>query len=257
MKQPRNALGQNKPIAHARPARPVRVLLTGFGPFPGMPVNPTSTLIAAAAQRLKRGCMPLTVATEILPTEWAMLTRLPAVLAGHRPDVVVMTGVAGGARGARIERIAHPHADAALRDAAGAKLKVGSTAYPHGAVRRSEVDAARLKAALNRANLRVSLSDDPGRYLCNAGYLTALDWAARQAPRPPVVFVHVPPPRLAPGVRLSHLMDLVVETAETLARHAHRRGAVRPRTFAGDAEARRPPAHASGEELYFRSRRGS
>lgn len=210
------------------PARPVRVLLTGFGPFPGVPVNPTGAIVAAAARRLARTRTPLRVATETLPTEWAMLARLPDLLCFHRPDVVVMTGVAVRARSARLERTAHARADAALSDAAGAKLIVKSGIYAHRAARRTEVDANRVKTALNRAKLRISVSDDPGRYLCNAAYLTALDWAARRAPRPTVVFVHVPPPRLSTGIRGHDLADLVAQVAETLARSPHRRGAVLP-----------------------------
>jgi pyroglutamyl-peptidase len=257
MKQPRNALGQNRPVGRSRPARPVRVLLTGFGPFPGVPVNPTAEIIAAAARRLAHAHAPLEIDTEVLPTEWAMLARLPEILGFHRPDVVIMTGVAVRARSVRLERTAHARADAALQDAAGAKLIVKSGIYAHRSARRTEVDADRLKSALFCANLRVSVSDDPGRYLCNAAYLTALDWAARRFPRPPVVFVHVPPPRLAHGARGRDLVDTVVEVGRALASGTHRRGVVRPRTFPAEAGTGSPSGTATGQPPYFRSRRGS
>lgn len=215
-------------LKRARPGRPVRVLLTGFGPFPGVPVNPTEGIVAAAAARLARERHGVVVATETLPTEWAMLARLPRILPRHRPDLVIMTGVAVHARGARIERSAHARANAALADAAGAKLILRSGFYAHRAARRTEVDVDRLKTALFCANLRVSVSDDPGAYLCNAAYLTALDWAARCAPRPPVLFLHLPPPRLAQGMRAHDLAALLAKVAGTLARHPHRRGAVLP-----------------------------
>lgn len=216
------------PLKRARPARPVRVLLTGFGPFPGVPINPTERIVAAACAQLARSAHGIVAVAEILPTEWAMLARLPKNLGFHRPDLVIMTGVAAGARSVRLERSAHARADAALSDAAGAKLIVKSGIYAHRAARRTDIDVARLKRSLMRAQVRVALSDDPGRYLCNAAYLTALDWAATQAPRPPVVFVHVPPPRLAPGLRERDLIRLIAQTAETLARTPHRRGAVLP-----------------------------
>jgi len=229
MKQPRNALGSNKPLGRIRPARPPHILLTGFGPFPGVPINPTQRIVAAAASRLARMPGHGIVVTEILPTEWAMLARLPTLLARHRPDVVVMTGVAVRARSARIEQTAHARAETGLADARGAKLKIKSGLYAHRAARHTEVDVARLRTALSRANLRnVAQSDDPGAYLCNAAYLTALDWSRTQAPRPPVVFIHVPEPGLRPGARERDLVELVVRTATKLAHEPLRRGAVRP-----------------------------
>lgn len=231
MRQRRNVRHAGRPIARARPPRhqPPRILLTGFGPFPGVPVNPTERIVAAAARRLARAHKGAHVAAEVFPTEWAMLANLPDRLAVHRPDVVVMTGVAVRARTPRIERIAHAHADAALSDASGSKAHDLSKSYAHRAPRRSEVDVARLKRTLIAANLRIAHSDDPGRYLCNAAYLTALDWARTRRPRPPVVFVHVPPPRLGPGLRERDLVETVVRVAEALAGGGRlRRGAVRP-----------------------------
>lgn len=194
-----------------RPPRPLKVLITGFGPFPGVPVNPTERIAVGVRHRLSRLPRPIEIVTDVVPTEWAMLAHLPARLDRHRPDLVIMTGVAGRARSARIERSAHPHAGRHLKDAVGAKPKAVSKRYPHGAIRRTTVDVPRLVRRLTRTGHRVALSDDPGRYLCNASYLTALDWAAGRRPRPPVLFVHVPPPKLRLGVRDQDLVGVVAQ----------------------------------------------
>lgn len=253
-KRPAHAKRTSRLPRRTRPARPLRVLITGFGPFPGVPVNPTERIAARVAHDLARQHRRVDVATEILPTEWAMLAGLPRRLDAHDPDLVVMTGVATNARGIRIERTAHPSAGRTLRDAAGARPKITSKRDPHGASRRTPVDVPALVARLNRAGVGIALSDDPGRYLCNAAYLTALDWSAHRRPRPPVLFVHVPPPKLRTGAREPDLAGAVIRlVAEVL--NAPGSGALR-RPISGRCAGRRGNVSASGAlDLPSRRRR--
>ncbi|WP_370874467.1 pyroglutamyl-peptidase I family protein [Amorphus orientalis] len=244
--RPAHAKGKSPRLPRrTRPAGPLRVLITGFGPFPGVPVNPTERIAARVAHDLARQDRRIDVATEILPTEWAMLAGLPRRLDAHDPDLVVMTGVATNARGIRIERTAHPSAGRSLRDAVGARPKMTWKREPHGASRRTPVDVPALVARLNRAGVGIALSDDPGRYLCNAAYLTALDWAAHhRRPRPPVLFVHVPPPKLRTGAREPDLAGAVIRlVAEVL--NAPGSGALR-RPISGRCAGRRGNVSASG-----------
>ncbi|MEW5422619.1 hypothetical protein [Amorphus sp. 3PC139-8] len=197
-------------------ARPLRVLITGFGPFPGMPVNPTERLVGEVERLLRRAAAPLRVETEIFPTEWSMLASLPNRLAAHRPELIMMTGVAASARSLRIERNAHPGLGATLRDAGG--HLPSATDEPHAAIRRTPVNVTRLVSGLHRkGGPLVATSDDPGRYLCNAAYRTALAWAAHRRGRPEVVFVHVPVPGLRRGQRVADLAATIAEITRTMA----------------------------------------
>ncbi|MGL5114121.1 MAG: pyroglutamyl-peptidase I, partial [Beijerinckiaceae bacterium] len=76
----------------------MRVLITGFGPFPGAPSNPTMRL-AGKLSTLRR---PRYANTErvlrLLSTIWAMLDDVPAMLEDIRPDAILMFGVAGRRR---------------------------------------------------------------------------------------------------------------------------------------------------------------
>src|SRR5260370_16909363 len=96
------------------------VLITGFGPFPGAPFNPT----AALAKRLARRRRPALSGTDhiahVFPTSYAAVEReLPDLIDRHRPDLVLLFGLAPRTPHLRIEPRAtnrpstpFPHLDA-------------------------------------------------------------------------------------------------------------------------------------------------
>ncbi|MET0445603.1 MAG: pyroglutamyl-peptidase I, partial [Pseudorhodoplanes sp.] len=82
-------------------ARP-RLLLTGFGPFPGAPDNPTGPLVTALARRLRKE--PVRVSTHVFETTYAAVDRdLPRLLKRVKPDAILMFGLANKARALRVE----------------------------------------------------------------------------------------------------------------------------------------------------------
>ncbi len=172
--------------------RPLRILVCAFGPFPGVPVNP-SQLLAGDLLRLRRPALSdIEIALEILPTRWDALARLDARLEALDPDAVLLLGVAARRRSVSIEMLAVNAAraapDAARRHPPSRRLSAGGPA-----LRRSGVPAERLANALRRAGIAAGPSRDAGRYLCNASYFHALSWAERESGRPrPVLFVHLP-----------------------------------------------------------------
>ncbi len=79
-----------------------RLLLTGFGPFPGAPDNPTGPLIQALARRLRKD--GFRVSTHVFETTYAAVDRdLPRLLKRVRPGALLMFGLANKARGLRVE----------------------------------------------------------------------------------------------------------------------------------------------------------
>ena len=84
----------------------VRVLLTGFGPFPGAPVNPSAWLAETLPSRLSEGDEE--VDARILPTEWEAVAELTEQLRETlQPHVSIHFGLSHHAKGFRIERSAH------------------------------------------------------------------------------------------------------------------------------------------------------
>lgn len=168
-----------------------KILICGFGPFPGVPRNPAQT----AARDLARLRRPLLEGMErhleILPTHWDALHHLAGLLADVRPDAVLLLGVAGRRRVLNVEmravNAASGFPDAARRHAPARALQAGG---PDALMTRA--NAARLVHAIRQAGLGAAVSRDAGRYLCNGAYYTALAALERMAPPVPVVFVHLP-----------------------------------------------------------------
>lgn len=190
-----------------------RILVTGFGPFPGAPENPSAQIV----RRLARFPFPShRVATFVFPTQYRAVDRdLPALIAAFRPQVVVMFGLAANTPYVRIETQAqnvisrHP-------DAAG-HVPARDAIQPAGAARlRGEAPFARLAQASRAAGVKTRLSADAGTYVCNYIYWRAIALLRRHSGLRRAVFVHVPEPggRDAPSLeRLVRAAKAVVATA--------------------------------------------
>ncbi len=163
------------------------ILLTGFGPFPGAPYNPTVKLVRALA-RLRRPALADTkIVARIFTTSYAAVDRdLPALIAQHKPDALLLFGLHGRAKAIRIETRAR-NALALLPDASGKVLRRGVIAPGAPSAKTMPMPAQRLLAAACAARMPAVLSRDAGRYLCN--YLC---WRAVDSAVPLAVFVHVP-----------------------------------------------------------------
>jgi pyroglutamyl-peptidase len=172
------------------------ILLTGFGPFPGAPANPSAWLVEALASEAlaSSACVYLdyTLHAEVLPTEWtAVSLRAPRLFHTLRPRLSLHFGLSKRARGFRIERFAH-NRTMAQADAAAA-LPSNNTVLAEGDDRLdSPLPASRLATHLRKQGLVATPSRSAGGYLCNFLYYLSLDWAARQQPPCHAMFVHIP-----------------------------------------------------------------
>jgi pyroglutamyl-peptidase len=166
-----------------------RVLITGFGPFPGAPSNPTMRIARRLGSLRRVGLQNTTRIVRLLPTTWAMLDDVPGMLAETRPDLVLMFGLAGRRQKITPERRAINQASLLRTDAVGGNPASALLAKGQPFAMRSSIDPVRLVAALRRAGLPAAPSNTAGDYLCNA-----LSWHVL-ASGIPAVFIHVPRPR--------------------------------------------------------------
>jgi pyroglutamyl-peptidase len=172
----------------------MRVLITGFGPFPGAPFNPSAALVKALLQRRRPALDRVEIFAHVFATSYAAVDRdLPKLMA-QQPDVVLLFGVAGRRRHLCIETRAQ-NAMTLLFPDADRRTPRDRSITPGAPVSRSgHAPFARLLAAA-RVRFPSRLSRDAGRYLCNYVYWQALQRSDNG--RPLVQFVHIPPRRRA------------------------------------------------------------
>ncbi len=166
------------------------VLITGFGPFPGVEVNFSGLFavrIAAAARRRFPG---VAIHVARLPTEWERGTeRAAQAILRVKPSIVLHFGVSTAAAGFVIERQA-VNACMAHADGAG-MLPPFALIEPGGPKRRlTSLPVHRIVTRLQARGLPAAASDDAGTYLCNAVLYRSL--GAASAPATIAGFVHLP-----------------------------------------------------------------
>jgi pyroglutamyl-peptidase len=174
-------------MAHAL----MRVLLVGFGPFPGAPRNPSADLVKRLTSR-RRPALATTVRTShIFTTAYAAIdSELPKLLA-NEPDIVLMFGLAARRRHLCIETQARNARSILFPDVRGYRPARGVIVPGGPAALRGAAPFARLLAAAQGSRMPARLSRDAGRYVCNYCYWRALELAGRGR-RPLVQFIHIP-----------------------------------------------------------------
>ena len=82
----------------------LRILITGFGPFPGAPFNPTGPLVARLLRLRRPAFADVEFSGHIFPVTYSAVDRqLPEVLARHRPQAILMFGLASRTSWLRVE----------------------------------------------------------------------------------------------------------------------------------------------------------
>jgi pyroglutamyl-peptidase len=186
----------------------VTVLITGFGRFPGAPFNPSGPLARAVGNRQRPAFSDVKRVVHIFETSYAAVDRdLPRLIAQHKPDIILMFGLAARTPHVRIETRARNTRSTLFPDVTGYRPDAREI-MPGQPASYGNAPFARLLAASRKSRARSRLSGDAGRYLCNYVYWRALEAASRSG-TPLAQFIHspwVPIVRRRPGrrKRMSH-----------------------------------------------------
>lgn len=171
-----------------------RVLVTGFGPFPDVPQNPSELLVRRIAGGALRPRPGIQLTTEILPTEWHRVSQIaPGLRERHGADIVLHVGVATKAHRLRIETMARNRTQNSP-DAAGnlpPNAQVNPGAPP---LLVSALPAGRISLSLRSRGIAASPSKDAGAYLCNSIFYQSLRHTGLAGRPANVLFIHIPPP---------------------------------------------------------------
>ncbi|MGJ4962609.1 pyroglutamyl-peptidase I [Bradyrhizobium sp. HKCCYLRH3061] len=193
----------------------LRLLITGFGPFPGAPSNPTMPLVKRLAALRRPALADVDISSHIFHVTYDTVDReLPALIAERRPHALLMFGLAGRTSYLRIETRARNAVTTTFPDAdrhVARKAVIVPGAHPM----LFGPHMARLLRAARATGIDARASRDAGSYLCNY-----LSWRAIEATKTKggprlATFIHIPPlprsgtvlPQGSPRITLDALVD--------------------------------------------------
>jgi pyroglutamyl-peptidase len=172
------------------------LLITGFGPFPGVKLNPSERLATRIAGAPGWNRLGWRAEALIFPTGYALVSSLIDTKAAERPApaLVVMLGVAARERALRVELRAKNRVSTTHRDASHAKPRGTCLAPGAETMRLGRSPALPALRALRLAGVPARLSRDAGRYVCNAAYWRMLGAMPKTTE---MLFLHIPLPAKA------------------------------------------------------------
>ena len=169
----------------------LRILLTGFGPFPGAPYNPTQPLVARLTRLRRPSLDDVEIASHIFPVTYAAVDRqLPEVIAKVKPDALLMFGLAARTSYLRIETRARNAVTMLWPDAANTRSSKRGIAGNADAMMFGP-HTARLLRAARLTGIDTRSSRDAGAYLCNYLSWRAIENVRAGGPQF-AAFVHIP-----------------------------------------------------------------
>ncbi len=191
------------------------ILLTGFEPFGGLPINVSWEAVRQLDGRLFNGKRVVAVR---LPVTWREAGhRIQEAIAGYHPELVIDVGQ--GVHYLELDAYARNIVEY-IPDNLGAKPRsmlisdIGQMAF------KTPLDLQAISNALTVAGFSHITSPNSGTFLCNFVSYHAFAYLAQVDPDVPVLFVHVPPFRsvttLAEQAKVRHLvkaLTIIVEAA--------------------------------------------
>jgi len=170
----------------------LRILITGFGPFPGAPFNPTMPLVKRLTQLRRPAFSDVKLIGHIFHVTYSTVDReLPALIARHRPQALLSFGLADRTAHVRIETRARNAVTTTFPDADRNRARKGSIAPATDALMFGRHTAKLLRAA-DGTGIDARASRDAGSYLCNYLSWRAIEATEKDSGPALAAFVHVP-----------------------------------------------------------------
>lgn len=169
------------------------LLLTYFGPFPGVPVNPTVALAEGAVRALNTARPDLRVVARELPVSYdGSSAALRAALQEVQPDALISLGVAVGRDAVSLEQVAINLDSAGIEDNDGDR-RCDEPIAPGG--QEAYFSSLPVRASFERlraAGEPVEISYTAGTYVCNHVFYEGQRISRELGLSIPAGFVHVP-----------------------------------------------------------------
>ncbi len=220
----------------------VRILLTGFGPFPGVTENPSGWLVETLTEALNAPTAPksaearsFTLHGAVFPTEWDYVAAHALRLCRQvRPDLLIHFGVSPRSKVMRVERSAVNRID--RRPDACGNYPGSTRVFDRGRERlETRLPVTAIAARLRTQGHDARVSNGCGRYLCNLLYYRSLAWAHTNGSD--ALFIHVPLTRAQGGLCEEEALRCAAEAALHVTLREARAADATPRSTAGQCAA--------------------
>jgi pyroglutamyl-peptidase len=167
----------------------MRILVTGFDPFGGEPVNPALEAILRLPAQLGSHA----IERRPLPTLFhRSLEALGDAVRTLRPDILLCVGQAGGRTELSIERVAINVDDARIADNDG-QAPIDQPIVPGGpAAYFTNLPLKAMTQALVGAGIPAKVSNTAGTFVCNHVFYGAMHLVATEFPTMRAGFIHIP-----------------------------------------------------------------
>jgi len=167
----------------------MKVLVTGFEPFGGEEINPSWE----AVKRLPDEIDGAELIKRQLPVTFKGVREiLPRLIVEERPDVVILTGQAGGRPNITVERVAINVMDSTMSDNEGFAPEDEPIFEGAPAAYFATLPVKAIVKALREAKIPAAVSNTAGTYVCNTAMFTALHTIAVSGMGTKAGFIHVP-----------------------------------------------------------------
>lgn len=167
----------------------MKILITGFYPFGGEPVNPA----LEAVKLMKDEIAGAKIIKLEIPTVFRKsVEKIHEMMKAEQPDVVLSIGQAGGRFGVTPERVAINVDDARIKDNEG-NQPVDTPIFTDGeAAYFSNLPVKAMVEAIKNKGLPSTLSNSAGTFVCNHVMYGVLYYIHKEFPNVRGGFIHVP-----------------------------------------------------------------
>lgn len=167
----------------------MKILVTGFEPFGGEAVNPSSIAVNLLPEQIDDA----DIIKRVLPVVFGKAAdQLTELISYELPDAVICTGLAAGREGITPEQIAVNMRHARIPDNAGAQPKQEKILPDGEDGLFSTLPVREMVQAMNDAGIRAEISESAGTYVCNEVMYRLLDFCRKEFPDMKAGFIHVP-----------------------------------------------------------------
>ncbi|NJE11005.1 pyroglutamyl-peptidase I [Thermococcus sp. MAR1] len=167
----------------------MKVLITGFEPFGGEEINPSWEAVSGLPDEIDGA----EIIKRQLPVTFNGVRKiLPRLIMEERPDVVILTGQAGGRPNITVERVAINVMDSKMPDNKGFAPEDEPVFEGAPAAYFATLPIKAIVRALREAKIPAGISNTAGTYVCNTAMFTALHTIAVAGMETKAGFIHVP-----------------------------------------------------------------